>query len=106
MSECEQVHLEGVLLPGNEASHGRVRIAGTGLTVHDIAVFFREPHSMSAERIIFEMAPIPAAGVHAAIAYYLANREEVDQDLADNLAWAMEWEATHETLKPRHLQNV
>jgi hypothetical protein len=43
---------------------------------------------LTAEEIIAEIPHLSLAQVHAALAYYHANREEIEQDIADEEAVA------------------
>jgi uncharacterized protein (DUF433 family) len=57
---------------------GRPRIAGTRMPVDVIASYWKQGHS--AEEIVATIfTDLGLAGVHAALAYYLANREAVDR---------------------------
>ena len=58
---------------------GRAKIAGTGLTVSRIVQWYRM--GQSPEDIVLEYPHLDLAKVYAALAYYHANREEVDADL-------------------------
>jgi uncharacterized protein (DUF433 family) len=55
-------------------------MAGTGTSVHAVAIFYQAGHS--AEQIGAEYPHIPMSHIHAALAYYLANRELIDTELA------------------------
>lgn len=58
---------------------GRPCVAGTGVTVKRIVVWHhlgREP-----EAIATEFGHLSLAQVHAALAYYYANRNEIDSDI-------------------------
>jgi uncharacterized protein (DUF433 family) len=74
------VELDSLLTHSPEVRHDRVRIAGTGITVHRVAVLTNLGHSP--EEIVRKYKHLTLAGVHAALAYYHANREQVDADLA------------------------
>jgi uncharacterized protein (DUF433 family) len=69
---------------------GRPRIAGTGVTVQRVVSWYKLGHSP--EEIAAEFGHLTLAQVHAALAYYHANREAVnaaiaaDQVEAENLA--------------------
>lgn len=69
---------------------GRPRIAGTGVTVRRIASWYRV--GRSAEEIARQIPHLTVGQVYAALAYYHANREEIDADLAaeDALTEALE----------------
>ena len=59
---------------------GRPKIAGTGLTVRRIVGWYKM--GMSPEEIALEYPHLTLAQVHAALAYYHANREEIEADIA------------------------
>jgi len=58
---------------------GRPRIAGTGVSVRRIVEWYRL--GLDPEEIAHEVGHISLAQVHAALAYYHANRFEIDADL-------------------------
>jgi uncharacterized protein (DUF433 family) len=60
--------------------HGRPCIAGTGISVHRIAILHNLGHSP--EEIVRKYEHLTIAGVHAALAYYYANKLEVDTEIA------------------------
>jgi len=64
-----------------EVRGGRPRIAGTGVTVRRIVGWYKL--GLSPEEIIVEIPHLTLAQVHAALAYYHANREEIEQDIAE-----------------------
>jgi uncharacterized protein (DUF433 family) len=63
---------------------GRPCLAGTGVTVHRVVGWYKL--GMSPEEIVDNYGHISLAQVHAALAYYHANREQIDADLAAELA--------------------
>ena len=70
----------GVLLtrsPG--VCGGRVRIAGTGVSVRRVAGWYKR--GLTPEEIATEIPHLSLAQVHAALAYYHANRDEMDAEL-------------------------
>src|SRR2546427_6551814 len=69
---------------------GRPKIAGTGLTVSRIAGWYKM--GMTPEEIALEYPHLTLAQVHAALAYYHANREEIEADIAQQEAADVEWE--------------
>jgi uncharacterized protein (DUF433 family) len=69
---------------------GRPKIAGTGLTVNRIAGWYKL--GMTPEEIALEYPHLTLAQVHAALAYYHANREEIETDLEQEAAAVAEWE--------------
>jgi uncharacterized protein (DUF433 family) len=60
--------------------HGRPCIAGTGITVHRIAILYKLGYSP--DEIVRKYEHLDAAGVYAALAYYHANQDEVDAEIA------------------------
>jgi uncharacterized protein (DUF433 family) len=60
---------------------GCPRVAGTGVTVKRIAGWHRM--GMEPEQIAVQYGHLTLAQVHAALAYYHANRAEIDFDLED-----------------------
>ena len=60
---------------------GRARISGTGVTVRRIVEWYKS--GFSPEEIAHEIGHITLAQVFAALAYYHANREEIETDLAN-----------------------
>src|SRR5437899_2963858 len=69
---------------------GRPKIAGTGLTVRRIVGWYKM--GMSPEGIALEYPHLTLAQVHAALAYYHANQEEIESDIAQEEQAAMHWE--------------
>ena len=61
------VELDSLLTHSPEVRHARVRSAGTGITVHRIAVLSNLGHSP--EEIIRKHKHLTRAGVYAALAY-------------------------------------
>ncbi|HEX3685635.1 MAG TPA: DUF433 domain-containing protein [Bryobacteraceae bacterium] len=66
---------------------GRPKIAGTGLSVSRIAGWYRM--GMTPEEIALEYPHLSLAQVHGALAYYHANRDEIEADLAEEDAAAL-----------------
>ena len=60
--------------------NGRPRIAGTGVSVRRIVGWYKL--GRSPEEIVDTYGHISLAQVHAALAYYHANREEIEADIA------------------------
>jgi len=82
-----------------EIRGGRPRIAGTGVTVRRIVGWYKL--GLSPEEIAEEIGHLSLAQVHAALAYYHANREEIEADIAAEEAEAerLEKEDTQTRLK-------
>ena len=67
-----------------ELRGGRPIVAGTGVSVHRIAGWYRL--GLSPEEIAENYGHLSLAQVHAAVAYYHANREEIEGYLRDEEA--------------------
>ena len=63
-----------------EIRGGRPRIAGTGVTVRRIVGWYKL--GLTPEEIARRVGHLSLAQVHAALAYYHANREEIEADIA------------------------
>ena len=64
-----------------EIRGGRPRIASTGVTVRRVASWYRL--GLNAEEIADRIGHVSVGQVYAALAYYHANRNEIDADLAE-----------------------
>jgi uncharacterized protein (DUF433 family) len=65
---------------------GRPRIAGTRITVENIAIDFNA--GMTPQQIIDEIPHLTLAQIHGALAYYFANKDQIDTDIAaENAEW-------------------
>ena len=71
-----------------EMRKGRPCIAGTGVTVRRIAGWHNL--GLSPEEIAARIEHLTLAQIHAALAYYYANREEIDSDIEQEEAVAEE----------------
>lgn len=71
----------------------RPRIAGTAVTVQTIASAYKL--GLSAEEIRDEIPHLALAQVYAALAYYHANRDEIDAAIARDDAEAKRLEAEY-----------
>ncbi|MEZ2236385.1 DUF433 domain-containing protein [Microcoleus sp.] len=75
----------GTLISRDPDIHGGCPIiAGTGVTVRRIAIWYKQ--SLSAEEIADRIGHLTLAQVYAAFTYYHANREEIDADIAAEAA--------------------
>jgi uncharacterized protein (DUF433 family) len=84
----------GTLIDRSPDVHGnRPKIAGTGVTVRRISAWY--VRGCAPEEIVRKIPHLTLAQVHAALAYYHANRDEIDQDLAAD-------EALYERLADEH----
>jgi uncharacterized protein (DUF433 family) len=69
---------------------GRPKIAGTGLSVRRIVGWYKM--GMTPEEIALEYPHLTLAQVHAALAYYHANREEIEADISQEDVAEAQWE--------------
>src|SRR5437016_6582598 len=65
----------------NEVRGARPVVAGTTVTVHRIAGWYKL--GLSAEEIAENFGHLSLAQIHAALAYYHSNRDEIEAYLAD-----------------------
>jgi len=65
---------------------GRPKIAGTGVTVVRVAAWYKM--GLTPEEIVTQYGHLSLAQVHAALAYYHANPDEIEADLAKEAAFA------------------
>ena len=72
---------------------GRPCIAGTGVTVRRIVWWYKQ--GISPEEIADRIGHLTLAQVYAALAYYHANRDDVEADLAAEDAEAEALEKQH-----------
>ena len=75
-----------LIVSSPDFKNGRPCIAGTGITVHRIAIWYKLGHSP--EEIARRYGHINEAQVHAALAYYHANRDQVETEIAADEAEA------------------
>jgi uncharacterized protein (DUF433 family) len=77
---------------------GRPRVAGTGVTVRRIVGWYKL--GLSPDEIGARIGHISVGQVYAALAYYHANREEIDADLAaeEALTTALEHQSAWEPI--------
>ena len=76
-----------------EICGGRPRIAGTRISIAQIAVWYKE--GLSVEEVLDEIPYLTLAKVYAALSYYHANKTEIEADLAAELAEYQRLEAEH-----------
>lgn len=85
------VELDSLLAHSPDVRHDRVRVTGTGITVHRIAILSNPGHAP--EEVVRKYKHLTLAGVHAALAYYYANREQIDAEIAADQSEAARLEA-------------
>ena len=72
---------------------GRPRIAGTGVSIRRIAGWYKL--GLTPEEIATQIPHLTLAQVHAALAYYHANRDEMEAEMAAEEAEADRLEREH-----------
>lgn len=72
--------LDSLLVRTPGVCGGRIRIAGTRITVHRIATLYRQ--GQTAEDIAQTYPHLSLGQIYAALAYYHANRDLLDSELA------------------------
>jgi uncharacterized protein (DUF433 family) len=65
---------------------GRARIEGTRVRVYDVAFLHKD--GATDDKIREANPDLAPAQIHAALAYYYDNREEIDAELAEDESWA------------------
>ena len=76
----ELIDIGSLIAQTTDIHGGRARIAGTGVTVARVVAWYRFGHG--AEEIADRVGHLSLAQVYAALAYYHANRESIDAELA------------------------
>lgn len=74
------VDIGGLIVRTPEVSGGRPCIAGTRMTVQNIIMDFQA--GLSPQDIVTEYPHLSLAQVYAALAYYYANQEAMEQEIA------------------------
>jgi uncharacterized protein (DUF433 family) len=95
--------IASLLVRSPDICGGRLRIEGTRITINQMAVWYKE--GSSPEEIADQYPHLTLAQVYTALAYYHANREEVEADLAEERAEAALLEKEFQQPGERGLQN-
>lgn len=69
-----------LLVRSSDVCGGRLRINGTRMTVNQLVVWYKQGYT--AEEIADQYPHLTLAQVYTALAYYHANKEEIEADLA------------------------
>jgi uncharacterized protein (DUF433 family) len=91
-------NLDTLLTSTPEIRHGRPCITGTGISVHRIATWYKL--GQSAEEITRQYSHLSLDGVYAALAYYHANRNQIDMEIDADDAIAEQLEAQSAAKRP------
>jgi len=73
------IEIGTLLVRSPDVCGGRLRIDGTRITVNQIVAWYKQGYSP--EEIADQYSHITLAQVYTALAYYHANREEIEADL-------------------------
>ncbi len=93
-------HIE--ITPGVRS--GKPRIAGTRITVADVAIMYLQMgHSLEEIAGKYQLS---LASVHAAMAFYYDHREEIDQRIASSVAFASSDRLKHPSLLQSKLDMI
>ena len=76
--------IDSLLTRSEDVCGGRIRIDGTRLTVHQIATCYQQ--GLTPEEIRDQYPNVSLAQVYAALAYYHANRDEIERDIESESA--------------------
>ena len=79
MGSTATVRLNSLLVSRSGFRGGRPCLRGTGITVHAVAA--AHLLGLTAEEICLQNSDLDPSLFHAALAYYLANREQIESDL-------------------------
>jgi uncharacterized protein (DUF433 family) len=74
------IESDSLLTSSPNIRHGQPCISGTGISVRRIAVLHNLGHST--EDVVRKYEHLTPAGVHAALAYYFANKQRIDSEIA------------------------
>jgi uncharacterized protein (DUF433 family) len=78
------VNIGTLIVSTPDVCEGRPRITGKRFSVEQIITLTKE--GLSPQQILREYDFLTLAEVHAALAYYYANQEQIEQYLADKIA--------------------
>ena len=90
-----EIQLDAMLTSTPGVCGGRLRIAGTRVTVLQIVTLYKQGETP--EEMALNFPHVALAQIYAALAYYHANQTDVEQELADELA-------EYDRLKAEHAQ--
>ncbi len=93
MAALDRIDIGTLITSSPEVRSGKSRISGTGVTVDRIVGWYKL--GLSPEEIADRIGHLSLAQVHAALAYYHANRAEIERAMAIELASDDEIERDH-----------
>jgi uncharacterized protein (DUF433 family) len=86
-------NLDSLIVSKPEIRQGKPCISGTKITVHRIAIWYKQGYTP--EQIADEYEHLNLAQVYAALTYYHANQSEIEADLAREDAEIKQLEQQH-----------
>jgi uncharacterized protein (DUF433 family) len=93
MAATRKFKLDSLLVSKPGYRQGRPCLRGTGITVHNVAAAFLI--GLTTEEICAQNPDLDPSLFHAALAYYFANKgqieAELEQDRLDGEAWAAQY---------------
>ena len=98
------VDIGSLIVRSPDMKHGRPRIAGTAITVHRIAIWYKLGYSP--EDIVRKSAHLTLAQVHAALAYSHANQAAVEGEIAADEAESERLEREYYSGSQSHVPQV
>ena len=78
-------------IPG--VNGGKPFVSSAGVAVHQVSILFNE--GATPEEIVGRYEGLTVAGVYAALAHYFANREQIEAEIAEELALYEELRGAH-----------
>ena len=91
------VDIGSLVVSSPDMQHDRPRIAGTGITVHRITIWYKLGYSP--EEMVRKYPHLTLAQVHAALAYYHANQAEIEAGIAADEAEYEQLERAYVTIR-------
>lgn len=79
MNSIMSTAIDTLLTRSPDICGGRIRIEGTRVTVLQIVTFYQQ--GLTPEEIADQYPHVNLAQIYAALAYYHANRDEIDREL-------------------------
>lgn len=80
MNAAPTIEIGSLITRSPGIKRGAPRVAGTGITVRTIARLHQQ--GLTPEEIAISRYSLKLEQVHAALAYYFANQDEIDRDIA------------------------
>lgn len=93
MASATVLDIGTLITRSSDIRNGRPRIAGTGVTVRRVVGWYKL--GLSPEEIADRIGHLELSQVYAALAYYHANREEIEADIAAEELEAEKLEREH-----------